>query len=149
MRRLKARMESERLPRGADPSHHLKLGRGGLSDVEWVVQILQLNHAHRYPRMRTTETLAALQVAVNEELVESADGQILADAWRTATGIRNAITLVTGRSSNVLPSDPRVVAGVAHVLGYPVADRGLLMEDYLRVSRRARNVMERLFYGWE
>lgn len=149
IRRLKARMEAERLPRGTDPAHHLKLGRGGLSDVEWVVQILQLEHAHGYPGLRTTNTLTALEVAVGEGLIEPSDGAVLADAWRSATRIRNAITLVTGRPSNVLPSDPRVVAGVAHVLGYPVADRGLLVENYLRVSRRARNVMERLFYGWE
>jgi len=149
IRRLKARMEAERLPRGTDPAHHLKLGRGGLSDVEWVVQLLQLQHAHRCRQLRTTNTLTALEVAVAEDLVEPGDGAILADAWRSATRIRNAITLVTGRPANVLPSDPRVIAGVAHVLDYPLEDRGLVSEDYLRVSRRARNVMERLFYGWE
>ena len=41
VRRLKALMEAERLPRGVDPARHLKLGRGGLSDVEWTVQLLQ------------------------------------------------------------------------------------------------------------
>ena len=49
IRRLKARMESERLPRGADPTTHTKLGRGGLSDVEWTVQLLQLQHGARQP----------------------------------------------------------------------------------------------------
>ncbi len=46
MRTLKARMEAERLPRGIDPRRHLKLGPGGLSDVEWTVQLLQLRHGH-------------------------------------------------------------------------------------------------------
>ncbi|MEX0913354.1 MAG: DUF294 nucleotidyltransferase-like domain-containing protein, partial [Demequina sp.] len=54
MRTLKARMESERLPRGVDPRRHVKLGPGGLSDVEWSVQLLQLQHAHRDPSLRTT-----------------------------------------------------------------------------------------------
>ena len=49
MRRLKARMEAERMPRGADPALHVKLGRGGLSDVEWVAQLLQIAARPRDP----------------------------------------------------------------------------------------------------
>ncbi|NKX50176.1 bifunctional [glutamine synthetase] adenylyltransferase/[glutamine synthetase]-adenylyl-L-tyrosine phosphorylase, partial [Arthrobacter deserti] len=60
IRRIKARVESERLPRGAGPARHLKLGRGALSDVEWLAQLLQLQHAARLPELRTTNTLAAL-----------------------------------------------------------------------------------------
>ena len=60
IRRIKARVEAERLPRGADATLHTKLGRGGLSDVEWTVQLLQLQHAARVPGLRTTRTLAAL-----------------------------------------------------------------------------------------
>src|ERR1700710_500183 len=44
IRRIKARVERERLPRGADPQTHTKLGRGGLADVEWTVQLLQTPH---------------------------------------------------------------------------------------------------------
>ena len=44
IRRIKARVETERLPRGTDPKLHLKLGPGGLADVEWTVQLLQLKH---------------------------------------------------------------------------------------------------------
>ena len=56
IRRIKARMEAERIPRGADPALHLKLGPGGLSDVEWMIQLLQLQHAHAVPALRTTRT---------------------------------------------------------------------------------------------
>ena len=45
VRRIKARVDKERLPRGADPKSHLKLGRGGLADIEWTVQLLQMRHA--------------------------------------------------------------------------------------------------------
>ena len=72
VRRIKARVDSERLPRGADPATHFKLGRGGLSDVEWTVQMLQMEHAGRIPEMRTTKTLEALQVAVEHDLLEPA-----------------------------------------------------------------------------
>src|SRR5204863_3420979 len=63
IRRIKARVESERLPRGADPHRHLKLGRGGLSDVEWAVQLLQLRHAGDVAALRTPSTLGALRAA--------------------------------------------------------------------------------------
>src|SRR6266568_2916190 len=63
IRRIKARMEAERMPRGVDPALHLKLGPGGLADVEWVVQLIQLRHAHAVPGLRTTRTLAALAAA--------------------------------------------------------------------------------------
>ena len=56
IRRIKARMEAERIPRGADRALHVKLGPGGLSDVEWTVQLLQLQHAHAVPALRTTRT---------------------------------------------------------------------------------------------
>ena len=61
IRRLKARMDAERLPRGADPATHTKLGRGGLADVEWTVQLLQLRHGAQVPGLRTTRTLPALR----------------------------------------------------------------------------------------
>ena len=47
IRRIKARVDTERLPRGADPTTHTKFGRGGLADVEWTIQLLQLQHAPR------------------------------------------------------------------------------------------------------
>ena len=54
IRRIKARVDAERLPRGADPTTHTKLGRGGLADVEWTIQLLQLQHAYEVPELRTS-----------------------------------------------------------------------------------------------
>src|SRR5690606_6598249 len=73
MRTLKARMENERLPRGTDPRRHLKLGPGGLSDVEWSVQILPLRHGHAHATLRTTRTLEAIVAAERLGLLERAD----------------------------------------------------------------------------
>jgi glutamate-ammonia-ligase adenylyltransferase len=149
IRRLKARMESERLPRGADPALHTKLGRGGLSDVEWVVQVLQMQHAHRIPELRTTQTLAALEAAVQAELISARDADALSDAWRIATAIRNANVLVRDRASDLVPTDIAELRAVAFALGYPLDDPGRLLEDYRRITRRARQVVERVFYGEE
>jgi [glutamine synthetase] adenylyltransferase / [glutamine synthetase]-adenylyl-L-tyrosine phosphorylase len=147
VRRLKARMESERLPRGADPNLHTKLGRGGLSDVEWVAQLLQMQHADEVPGLRTSQTLPALAAAREAGLIEERDERELADAWRMATAIRNAVMIVRGRASDMVPTDVRELRAVGFVLGHPVGDSGRVLEDYRRVTRRARHVFERLFYG--
>jgi glutamate-ammonia-ligase adenylyltransferase len=147
IRRLKARMEAERMPRGTDPALHLKLGPGGLSDVEWVVQLLQLTHAHQVAGLRTTRTLAALAAAGQAGLVGAADAAALAASWRLATRIRNAVVLLRGRASDVLPAKQAELAAVARILGYPPDASQDLVEDYRRTARRARSVMERLFYG--
>ncbi len=147
IRRMKARVENERLPRGADPSRHVKLGRGGLSDVEWLVQTLQLQHAHEHPGLRTTSTLGGLEASVQAGLVESEDAHALAKAWRLCTAIRNGNVLRTGRSSDVLPSAGRDMEAVARWCGYPPGSSELLEDDYLRTTRHARAVFERLFYG--
>ncbi|TDB86990.1 bifunctional [glutamine synthetase] adenylyltransferase/[glutamine synthetase]-adenylyl-L-tyrosine phosphorylase [Actinomadura sp. KC216] len=146
IRRLKARMESERLPRGVDRRLHTKLGPGGLADVEWVAQLLQLQHAHEVPGLRTTRTLDALDAAVEARLLDAEDAAVLAEAWCLATRIRGSIMLVRGRASDLLPNDHhRERSAVARVLGYPAA--GDLLEDYRRYARRARAVVDRVFYG--
>ena len=147
IRRLKARMEAERMPRGTDPAMHLKLGPGGLSDVEWVVQLLQLTHAHEVPSLRTTRTLTALRAAQEAGLIGGDDAAALAASWRLATRIRNAVVLLRGRSSDVLPAKQAERAAVARILGYSPDASQDLVEDYRRTARRARAVMERLFYG--
>lgn len=147
IRRLKARMEAERLPRGADPYLHTKLGRGGLSDVEWVAQLLQLQHAHSVPGLRTTRTLEALEAACKADLIARQDVDALRTAWQFAARIRDAVMLVRAHASDLVPTDFRELRGIAYVLGYTPEDSGRVLEDYQRITRRARNVMERVFYG--
>jgi glutamate-ammonia-ligase adenylyltransferase len=147
IRRLKARVESERLPRGADPATHTKLGRGGLADVEWTVQLLQLELAATVPALRTTETLAALSAAADKGLFGADDARVLAAAWRMATRVRNGIMLVRGRPADSLPTAGRELSGVARCLGYPAGAAGKLLEDYRRVTRHARAVVERVFFS--
>ena len=149
IRRIKARMEAERLPRGADPALHAKLGRGGLSDVEWVVQLLQMRHAGHDPRLRVTGTLPALRAAVDGGFLTAADADALSAAWTFATGVRNATMLVRGRASDMVPTNPADLAALAFVLGRDRSDPGGVLDDYRRLTRRARAVTERLFYGTE
>jgi glutamate-ammonia-ligase adenylyltransferase len=147
IKRIKARVENERLPQGADPARHLKLGPGSLSDVEWLVQILQLEHAHRIPDMRTTSTLAALRAAQDAGIVAEPAADRLADAWRLASRLRSANTLLSGQTSDVLPTDRKKLDGIGRLLGYPPRSATQVEEDYLGTTRRARRIFEKLFYG--
>jgi glutamate-ammonia-ligase adenylyltransferase len=147
IKRIKARVESERLPQGVDPSRHLKLGPGALSDVEWLVQLLQLQHAHAVPEMRTTSTLDALRAAVDAGLIPSASADRLADAWHLASRLRSANTLLSGQTSDVLPVDRGKLDGIGRLLEYPPRSATRVEDDYLGTTRRARRVFEKLFYG--
>jgi glutamate-ammonia-ligase adenylyltransferase len=148
MRTLKARMESERLPRGVDPRRHLKLGPGGLSDVEWTVQLLQLLHGHDHPSLRTTETLAALEAERGAKLLSASDAETLSEAWRLATDLRGAMALRgAAKDSDVLPSDIRELGVLADITESRLTG-AQLDEAYARAARRARAVTERVFYGW-
>ncbi len=146
IRRIKARVEAERLPRGADPALHTKLGPGGLADVEWTVQLLQMQHAATVPAMKTTSTLAALRAASDGGLIDESDAEVLRSAWLLATSIRDAIMVAKGRPSDSLPRDSSELRLVAGVLGYDPGRPGDLVEDYRRVSRRSRAVVEKVFY---
>ncbi|GGT10867.1 MULTISPECIES: bifunctional [glutamine synthetase] adenylyltransferase/[glutamine synthetase]-adenylyl-L-tyrosine phosphorylase [Streptomyces] len=147
IRRLKARMESERLPRGADPTLHTKLGRGGLSDVEWTVQLLQMRHAWTEPGLRTTRTREALAAARTAGLIGREEAQVLDEAWVLASRVRNAVMLVRGRAGDTFPSEARELAAVGRYLGYAEGTVGEMLDDYRRTTRRARAIVDDLFYG--
>ncbi|OXT11854.1 bifunctional glutamine-synthetase adenylyltransferase/deadenyltransferase [Rothia sp. Olga] len=146
VRRMKARVEHERMPHGADRTRQLKLGRGGLSDVEWLVQLIQLQHAHEVQGLRTTSTLEALNAAVEANLVAAEDAEVLRDAWLLATKIRGGNVLRGVRQSDLLPTLRDALEAVARWSGYTPGNARQLEEDYLRVTRNARKVYERLFF---
>jgi glutamate-ammonia-ligase adenylyltransferase len=148
IRRLKARIDDERLPRGADPATHTKLGRGGLTDIEWTVQLLQLCHGATVPGLRTPRTLEALEAARKADLLDHDDAMTLETAWQLVTCARNAIMLVRDKPIDQLPASGPALVGVGRALGYPIGfDPGQLIDDYRRVTRRARRVVEHIFYG--
>jgi glutamate-ammonia-ligase adenylyltransferase len=147
VKRIKARVEAERLPQGADPARHLKLGRGSLSDVEWFLQLLQLQRAASVPGLRTTSTLRALAAAVDAGLVPADEASKLRAAWIIASRARSAMTLWTAKTADMLPTDRLQLDGVARLMEYPPGSATRLEEDYLRTTRLARQVFEKRFYG--
>jgi glutamate-ammonia-ligase adenylyltransferase len=145
IRRIKARVDAERLPRGADPNTHTKLGRGGLADVEWTVQLLQLRHAHAVPALRNASTLQALDAIAAAELMPQSDVAQLRQAWLTATRARNALVLVRGKPSDQLPGPGRQLNAVAVAAGWRNGDGSEFLDNYLRVTRRAKTIVNKVF----
>ena len=145
IRRIKARVDAERLPRGADPNTHTKLGRGGLADIEWTVQLLQLQHAHKMPALHNTSTLETLNAIGAAELIAEGDVELLRQAWLTATRARNALVLVRGKPTDQLPGPGRQLNAVALAAGWDSDDGGEFLDNYLRVTRRAKAVVRKVF----
>ncbi|MFT3877116.1 MAG: bifunctional [glutamine synthetase] adenylyltransferase/[glutamine synthetase]-adenylyl-L-tyrosine phosphorylase [Propioniciclava sp.] len=149
IRRLKARMENERMPRGKDPRRHVKLGPGGLTDVEWCIQLLQLEHGHDVPSIRTPRTLDALAAEEAAGLISAEDAEALRDAWTLASRIRNATMLLRGRPLDTIPTDARERSAVAEMLGYDKGETSMFIDAWTRAARRSREVMDRVFWGVE
>jgi glutamate-ammonia-ligase adenylyltransferase len=146
IRRIKARVDAERLPRGADPKTHTKLGRGGLADIEWTVQLLQLRYASDIDGLHTTSTLECLDAAAEAALISTDDADLLRTAWLTATRARNALVLVRGKPSDQLPGPGRQLNTVAVAAGWEKnGDGGEFLDNYLRVTRRAKAVVHKVF----
>ncbi|CAG7261271.1 bifunctional [glutamine synthetase] adenylyltransferase/[glutamine synthetase]-adenylyl-L-tyrosine phosphorylase [Mycobacterium avium subsp. paratuberculosis] len=145
IRRIKARVDAERLPRGADPNTHTKLGRGGLADIEWTVQLLQLLHAHEVPALHNTSTLECLDAIAEAGLVPADEVDLLRQAWLTATRARNALVLVRGKPTDQLPGPGRQLNAVAVAAGWPTDEGGEFLDNYLRVTRRAKAVVCKVF----
>ncbi len=149
MRRMKARLEKERIPRRVDPQRHLKLGPGGLSDIEWTVQLLQQQHGHSQPGARTAGTMQALDALQDEALIDHQDATWLREGYRFVSVLRNRLYLLRHRDVDVWPSSQPQVELLARSLSYGRGGWQDLEEDRRRHARHVRQVCERVFYGIE
>jgi glutamate-ammonia-ligase adenylyltransferase len=149
IRRMKARIENERVPAGEDPRFHLKLGRGSLSDVEFTVQLLQLEHGGADGGVRDPSTLRALTALSERGHIAREDADQLAAAYVLCERARNARYLLTGMPSDALPVDGDESVKLGRMLGFEESPSQTLREEYRRETRRARAVVERVFYGRE
>ena len=144
---MKARIERERIPPGEDPQFHLKLGRGSLSDVEFLVQLLQLQHGGAKRELRVPGTIDALVRLRDDGVLGGDDADALEAAYRFCERARNARYLLTASPSDALPTDRNDMEKLAVLLGYVHQPATSLRDEYRRLTRRARRVVEREFYG--
>jgi glutamate-ammonia-ligase adenylyltransferase len=139
LRRVKVRVEEERIRPGDDRDFHLKLGRGGLVDVEFCVQLLQLDHG-----ARSTSTAEAMGLLRRAGALDADEHAALADAHGFLEAVRNRLFLVTGEPGDALPARPERLEHLAASLG---TDPAGLRDRHRKVTRRARRVVERRFFG--
>ncbi|WP_421776985.1 bifunctional [glutamine synthetase] adenylyltransferase/[glutamine synthetase]-adenylyl-L-tyrosine phosphorylase [Gardnerella sp. KA00243] len=149
IRKLKARMEAERLPRGVSRDRHLKLGRGGLSDVEWTVQLMQLQYASKHESLRVVGTMQALKALQSEHFISDEDAEVLSRCWHMCSAVRNANFLWSGSMAraDIIPTDSYSLGGIATYLGYESNQGRVFENDLLATMRQCREIMSRLFYG--
>ncbi|MFT4148505.1 MAG: DUF294 nucleotidyltransferase-like domain-containing protein, partial [Micrococcaceae bacterium] len=146
IKRIKARVEAERLPRDADRNKHTKLGRGSLSDIEWLAQLIQLRLASGDSAFRTTETAAVLDHAQKIEVIPAADSQTLKKSWLLSSQVRSKLRLFTGKELDVLPEYGAELEGVAQLCGWPKGSALEFEDYYLKITRRGRYYFEKWFY---
>jgi glutamate-ammonia-ligase adenylyltransferase len=145
VRVVKARVENERLPKGIVANRHLKLGPGAISDVEWLIQLMQLRYAGNNPELRTLTTLDTLASLVKLGHIDDADSHVLEDAWIMASRVRSAQVLALDKASDELPIDRNKLEALARILEFEPGSATELEERYLAVTRRSRAVFQKLF----
>ena len=137
MRRMRYRMEE-----GAKASN-LKRGPGGVVDIEFVAQMLQLVHGGHEPRVRTTGTLPALVAFHEAGLLGDERFDFLERAYRTLRSIEGRLRLLDAAARHDFPSSPDEQRTLAHLLGYDRPDA--LVHDVQNVTARTRAEFERIF----
>jgi glutamate-ammonia-ligase adenylyltransferase len=131
----------------AEARRHVKLGVGGIREIELFVQTLQVRHGAKRPLLRERGTLAALDALVREDLVPPADARALRQAYLFLRDVENKLQMVADAQVHVLPVDPEEVRRCALRLGYRdrqgVAAGEALLEDYRRHTEVVRRIYER------
>ncbi len=145
VRRMKARLEREKVGRPAELD--LKFGPGGISDVEFAVQLAQMRWGGREERLRARGTLDALRAAAEGGFLDAREAKNLEEAWRFQVRVRSALFFLKGRALDLLPSVPEEQETLARSLGFPPPARQAFMDRLRSVRRRARSAFEAAFYG--
>ncbi len=145
---MKKRIETERLQPDFRYSD-LKLGYGGLSDIEWLTQLLQLQFARKYPAICHSNTIVAMSQIAECGLLDHAEADTLCDAYRLLYRVRNACWLYTGAAQDTIPEVGKELVAIARLLGYLHSDGNcgnLLQADLRATMATVRAIFVRRFY---
>jgi glutamate-ammonia-ligase adenylyltransferase len=147
IRRMRVRMEEERVKPKDARRFHFKLGYGSLADVQWAAELSLMRHGFAHPEVRRTNTLEALEAMAAAGLIEDSVVRSLAEAYVFLTEVKNALEIDRRVPAEALPPTPEAQAALARRLGYGERARQRFLQDYRRITHRARVAMERVFYG--
>jgi len=121
----------------------LKRGPGGIVDIEFLVQMLQLQHARKLPSLRTANTLTALHALAEAGLISADERAFFDSGYRLLRTIESRLRLMNSTARDQLPHDPMELNKLAHLLRYPCADA--LMSDYEKTTRAIRERFDAAF----
>jgi glutamate-ammonia-ligase adenylyltransferase len=147
IRRMRVRMEEERVRPAEARRFHFKLGYGSLADVQWAVELSLMRHGSSQPEVRKTNTLEALEALTASRLLEESVAASLGEAYVFLSDVKNALEIERRIPVVALPPVPEAQAALARRLGYVEQARHRFLQDYRRITRKARLAMERVFYG--
>ena len=148
VRGMKERIERERREAGRDLEADLKEGPGGIRDIEFIVQSLQLFFGGRHPELRTGNVLASLQLLERLELLPAAVTNSLADSYLWLRRAEHAVQLPEEQQTQQFPRDPHAQLGLARRMGYAdvasTSARDRLLEDWTAVRNETRRHFDAL-----
>jgi glutamate-ammonia-ligase adenylyltransferase len=144
--RLRQRMEKE-LGQESAGNRNIKTGRGGMVDVEFIAQYLQLLHGREHMSLRCRNTVESLERLRNENLLSEKDCENLIAGYKFLRRLENKLRLVHDQSINQLTSEPLYVAKLARHLGYSDSTgrpEQLFKDEYARTTQTIRDIFERI-----
>ena len=139
---MRDKIERELAGRGGG---NIKTGRGGLVDIEFTAQYLQLVHGHHHPALRIASTVQALDAAATLGLADAGDCHLLIDGYRFLRRLEHRMRIVHDRPVHRLPRDPDEMDKLARRAGYVAS--GELERDYMHWTREVRRAYGRVLYA--
>jgi [glutamine synthetase] adenylyltransferase / [glutamine synthetase]-adenylyl-L-tyrosine phosphorylase len=145
IRRMRERIERERVKPPEATRFHFKLGRGSLADVQFAVELALLRHGGRVPEVRTHGTLEAIELLAEHRCLAQSAARDLGEAFVFLSDVKNALEMDRRLHAEALPLSPAELTVLARRLGYEEYPRQAFLDDYLRITHRCRRAMERVF----
>ena len=142
---MRERIERERVRPAEATKFHFKLGYGSLADVQFAVEMLLLRHGGPVPEVRTVSTLQGIEVLAGHRLLEQSVARDLGEAFVFLNDVKCAMEVDRRVHAEAIPPGADEQTSLARRLGYEEYPRQSFMDDYLRITRRARRAMERVF----
>jgi glutamate-ammonia-ligase adenylyltransferase len=126
--------------------HNVKLGEGGIREIEFLAQTLQLVWGGRDPSLRVPTTLGALNQLVRAGHMPRAAARELATSYRFLRAVEHRLQMVADRQTHELPDKPAELERFAAFMGYPDAARfaAALLAHLERVRARYADVFEQV-----
>jgi glutamate-ammonia-ligase adenylyltransferase len=145
IRHMRERIERERVKPPEAAKFHLKLGYGSLSDVQFAVEVSLMRHGGADPQVRTPRTLEAIDLLAERKLLEGGVARDLGQAFVFLSDVKNALEVDRRLHAEAVPAQPADQDVLARRLGYEEYPRQSFIDDYLRITRRCRRAMDRVF----